>query len=35
VLKKEAAILENKSRFISELISGDLKIQNKPKDEII
>jgi len=35
LLKKEAAVLENKSRFITELISGDLKIQNKPKDEVV
>lgn len=35
LLKKEAAMLENKSRFITELISGDLKIQNKPKDEVV
>ena len=35
LLKKEAAVVENKSRFITELISGDLKIQNKPKDEVV
>ena len=34
-LQHEISILENKSRFITELISGELKIQNKPKDQVI
>jgi hypothetical protein len=35
VLKKETAILENKARFISELNSGVLKIQNKKREDVI
>ena len=31
VLKKEIAVLENKARFIKELIRGALKIQGVPK----
>lgn len=35
VIKKECEILKNKSRFIQEINSGQLKIQNLPKEEIM